>query len=451
MSKHIRNNEHHNLFKEFHLAITTNNAELIKSLIVKIHVADLALIISEYKAEKKLIFINLIGDNFPADLFLKLQESVIEELISLIGAKKSAKIIAKLEINEILAILEELNQQTQEQIIGFFTKEIRQEINSGFSYPNDSIARLMHKNFLSVPSHWNIAQVHKYCVRHKKIITQNFHGVFVVDQLFKPIGIVPTKEIVVNSSKTLISEVMEQNFYSFNYLNTQKEVAIDFNKYDLACAPIVNNDNRIIGFIAIDDVIEIVEESAKEDILHFAGVAESDIYSGYKRTLKQRLPWLFINLLTAILASIVIAIFDDTIKTLVALAILMPIIASMGGNAGIQTLTIAVRALATKELNQQNVFKIIAKEFFIGFTNGCFFALFCFAFIWLFFQNLKLAYLFSGATIITLTIAGLTGAIIPIIINRFKADPAISSGIILTTVTDIIAFLAFLGLAHIYL
>lgn len=451
MPKHTKYSEHHYLLKEFNLALINNNAELTINLANKIHAADLAVVISEYRAEKKLTFINLVGEKFPKDLFLKLQDSVVEELINLIGAKQSAKIISKLEINEILAILEELDLQTREQLISFFSKEIKQDLVSGFSYPTDSVARFMHKNFLSVPEHWSIAQVHKHCVKHKKLISQNFYGVFVVDQLFKPIGIVQTKEIVVNSNNTLISEVMDKNFHSFNYLIDQKEVALDFNKYDLSCAPIVNNDNRIIGFIALNDVIEILEESAEENILHFGGVAESDIYSGFFRTFKQRFPWLFFNLLTAILASLVIAFFDNTIQSLVALAILMPVIASMGGNAGIQTVTIAVRALATKELNSQNVFKVIAKEFFVGIANGCFFALLCFAFIYFIFQNLKLATLFAAATIITLTIAGLAGALIPVIIKRLKGDPAISSGVILTTITDIIAFLAFLGLAALYI
>ena len=164
MPKHTKYSEHHYLLKEFNLALINNNAELTINLANKIHAADLAVVISEYRAEKKLTFINLVGEKFPKDLFLKLQDSVVEELINLIGAKQSAKIISKLEINEILAILEELDLQTREQLISFFSKEIKQDLVSGFSYPTDSVARFMHKNFLSVPEHWSIAQVHKHCV-----------------------------------------------------------------------------------------------------------------------------------------------------------------------------------------------------------------------------------------------------------------------------------------------
>jgi len=451
MSDHHKQDKHHYLFKEFNLAVETENAAQVKNLLEKINVADLALIVSEYRPEKKLMLVNLLGDKFPEDLFLKLQDAVCEEFIQLIGPKQSAKIIAKLEGPEVLSILEELNENTRSQILSFTNKELKKELETGFSYPIDSAGRLMHRNFLSVPAHWTISQVHKYCVRHKKLISQNFYGVFVVDPMFKPLGMVPTKEIVVNSAKTLVSDIMDTDVHSFNYLTDKDELAVSFKKYDLSFAPIVNNDGRILGFVTLDEVIEVIDEAAEENILHLGGIAESDIYTKFSKTFVQRFPWLFINLATAIIASAVIAIFDDTIKSLVALAVLMPVIASMGGNAGIQTVTVAVRALATKELNQQNVFKIIVKEFFIGIANGLFFALICFMIIMGFYDNLKLATLFAVATIITLGIAGLTGALIPVFIYRLKGDPAVSSGVILTTITDVIAFLAFLGLATLFI
>ncbi len=434
------------LEKELKLALYDNNKKSVKNLIEKINIADLAITISEYNHDEKLLFINILEDDFPADLFLKLHNSVSEEFIQLIGPKKSAKIIQTLESPEILSILEEVSEVIRNQIRHFFNKETKEDLKTGFSYPVNSAGRLMQRNFISVPKHWNISQTIKYCCKNKDFINDNFYGVFVVDPYFKPIGIITSKDLIINDPKTIIENIMNTEVISFNYLTEEQELAISFKKYNLSFAPIVNNDGRMLGFTTQNTAIEVIEESVSEDILHLGGIIESDIYTKFIQTIKQRFPWLFLNLITAIIASIVISIFDKNIEAIVALAVLMPIIASMGGNAGTQTVTIAVRSLARKELNSKNTNKIILKEFLIGITNGIFFSIISFLMITITY-DLKLAILFSIATIITLGIAGLSGAIIPIIVYRLKGDPALSSGIILTTITDVIAFLSFLGLA----
>ncbi|MBL6621231.1 MAG: magnesium transporter [Rickettsiales bacterium] len=434
------------LEKELKIAINENDKKLVTNLIEKINIADLAITISEYNHEEKLAFVNIIDDNFPADLFLKLHNSVSEEFIQLIGPKKSAKIIQSLESPEILSILEEVSEVIRNQIRHFFNKETKEELKTGFSYPENSAGRLMQRNFISVPKHWNISQTIKYCCKNKEVISNNFYGVFVVDPYFKPIGIITSKDLIINDPKTIVENIMNKEVISFNYLTEEQELAMNFKKYDLSFAPIVNNDGRMLGFTTQNTAIEVIEESVSDDILHLGGIIESDIYTKFIQTIKQRFPWLFLNLITAIIASIVISIFDKNIEAIVALAVLMPIIASMGGNAGTQTVTIAVRSLARKELTAANSSKIILKEFLIGITNGIFFSIISFLLITITY-DIKLAILFSIATVITLGIAGLSGAIIPIIVYRLKGDPAISSGVILTTITDVIAFLSFLGLA----
>ena len=447
----------HNLEKqkfyitELELALENKQKETLIKLIKNIHIADLALLLSDYNYEKRSYFVNLIGNNFPPELFLKFNDAVCKDFINIIGTEKSAHIISKLEFPVILEIVEDLDQETYDKILSHLPKDFKKDLEESLNYPLETAGRLMYNNFLSVPKHWTVKQVNNYCTKNKKLLKENFYAIFVVDNQFKPIGIINTKSLIINETNAIVADIMEKDFIKFNYLTPEEEVALKFQKYNLNIAPIVNNDNRIIGFVTIDNVIDLIDKIAEEDILHLGGINESDIYTKFSTTIKQRLPWLFINLFTAITASIVISIFDDTIRNLVALAVLMPIIASMGGNAGTQTVTVAVRSLATKQLNNQNVSRIILKETLIGLANGLFFALFCFVTIILIYQDLKLAILFATATIITLTIAGMSGTIIPIIIAKLKGDPAISSGIILTTITDVIAFLAFLGFATIFI
>jgi magnesium transporter len=434
------------LEKELKIALQENNKKLAHKLVKKINIADLASTVSEYNQDEKLQFINTLNDKIPADLFLKLHNSVSEEFIHLIGPKKSAKIIQTLEFSEILSILEEVNEVVRNQIRHFFDKETKEELKTGFSYPENSAGRLMHRNFISVPKHWDVSQTIAYCCKHKNIVSNNFYGVFIVDPYFKPIGTITSKDLIINDPKTIVEDIMDKNLTTFNYLTEEEELAISFKKYNITFAPIINNDGRMLGFITQNTAINVIEESVSDDILHLGGIIESDIYTKFSQTIKLRFPWLFINLITAIIASIVISIFEKNIETLVALAVLMPIIASMGGNAGTQTVTIAIRSLSRKELTTENSKKIIIKELLIGLTNGIFFSIISFIAITLIYDY-KLALLFSISTTITLAIAGLSGAIIPIIIYKLKGDPAISSGIILTTITDVIAFLSFLGIA----
>ena len=439
------------LIEEFNIALEKGEAQIVRNLCEKMHVADLALLLSDYNSEKREVFVDLVGSGFPAEVILKFNNFVREEFFELLEPAKGAEILKKLSVSDIIEVIEDLKEDLQQEIIASFSQKLQQELRDGFNYPLDSAGRLMDKKFLSAPDHWDVKQVIAFCVKNKKYIEDNLYGVFVIDKLFKPIGIVTTADLVLNKGEEKITAIMEENIISFNFLTNKEELAYNFNKYDLTIAPIINNDGRLIGYVNIDDVVEVIEESAEEDILRLGGVNESDIFASVKKTIIKRLPWLCVNLITAIIASIVISIFDVTINKLVALAVLMPIIASMGGNAGTQTVTIAVRALATKEITSGNILKIILKEFFVGLINGVFFAVISFVVIMVIYTDIKLALLFAISTIITLGIAGLAGSIIPIVTQKLNGDPAVSSSVILTTITDVIAFLAFLGLATLFI
>ena len=249
----------------------------------------------------------------------------------------------------------------------------------------------------------------------------------------------------------LASEIMHNNFYKVNVDCDIDTLISLFKKYSLKSLAVTDKHNHMIGIINLFNIVDLIDESAEDDILHLGGITDPDLFASLQKTFKQRLPWLAINLITAIIASLVISLFDESIEKLVALAILMPIIASMGGNAGTQSVTIAVRALATQELKSDNYLRIIFKESILGLINGIIFGAFCMVCIYYFFDNFNLALLFAVATTITLTIAGLSGSVIPIIIHKYKSDPAISSGVILTTITDVVAFMAFLGFAKFFI
>ncbi len=445
-----RNHTEH-LIEEFELLLAKKNKEAIIKIIKKINIVDLAILLSDYKNEKRIIFVELLGINFPANLLLKFNTHIREEFLELFTQKQISEILSNLESVDIISILEDFKKDFYQPIIKLLPEKLKKELEDGLNYPIDSAARLMNKNFLSVPKHWTIKQVNSYCSKNKAILNDNFYGVFIINDLFQPIALINTRELVINPADTIVSTLISNDIINFNYLTDKDDLAISFQKYDLTIAPIVNNDTKLVGYITIDDIIDVVEEKAEEDILHLGGINESDIFSKTHKTIRTRFTWLFINLLTALLASIVIAFFDATIEKIVALAVLMPIVASMGGNAGTQTVTISVRALATKELNNKNIFKVIFKEFLVGTINGLFFAFICFLAILFILDNIFLANLFAIATIITLMVAGLSGAVIPIIISKLKGDPAISSTVILTTITDIVAFLSFLGLATIFI
>ncbi len=304
----------------------------------------------------------------------------------------------------------------------------------------------MQTEFASVPQDWTVGQTIDY-LRETKDLPSEFISIFIVNESNNPVGSVTSSRVLRTSRDTKMKSIMTDNKFLIPSDMDQEDVAYNFETYNMVSAGVIDNKNKLIGMITADDIVTILKEETEEDTLRLAGVSEEDISDTAVEITKKRFIWLTLNLITAIIASLVIGLFDKNIEKVVALAILMPIVASMGGNAATQTLTVTVRLLATKELIASNIKKIISKEFLVGFFNGVIFAVITAIVIYFWFNEKNLSLLIGFAMIINMSIAGLFGILIPLSLNKFKIDPAIASSVFVTTITDVIGFLSFLGLA----
>ena len=309
----------------------------------------------------------------------------------------------------------------------------------------------MQREFISMNDDWSVGNAIDFLRNNKSDLPEDFYEIYLLNNDNKIAGTVPLGRLMGSKRSTNLINIINKNTRTIHFLTDQEEVAYQFNKYAMVSAPVLNKDDEIIGSITVDDVVNVIEEEREEDILKLGGVGQADIYDAVIDTTKSRFSWLLINLLTAVTASVVIGFFQASIEKVVALAVLMPIVASMGGNAGTQTLTVSVRALATKELTSSNALKIIIKETFVGGINGIIFAFIIGLLSSYWFSDTLLGMVIALAMILNLLIAGMSGILIPLTLKNFNIDPALASGVILTTITDVFGFLSFLGLATILL
>ena len=427
-----------------------NEKELLR-YVKEIHNADLAEIIQNLDDESRDKFIQGIKDYFDPEILTYLNDSLREDVIDKLDIKQLASDFKELDIDDAVDVVEDLEESEQEIVLSSLPVSERKLIEEGLNYPEDSAGRLMQRKFVAVNQSWNVGNAIDYLRNETDKSPQDFYDVYLVDKSNKVTGIVPLGRLMSSRRDVKLSIIENKETRVINVFTDQEEVAYQFTKYAMVSAPVVNDQNIIMGSITVDDVVEVIEEEREEDILKLGGVGQTDIFEALISTIKSRFSWLLVNLLTAIAASVVIAFFQASIEKVVALAVLMPIVASMGGNAGTQTMTVAVRALATKELTTTNALKIVGKEFFVGGINGIIFAIIIGLIASYWFNDNLLGITIALAMIINLLIAGLVGTVIPITLNRLRIDPALASGVILTTITDVFGFLSFLGLATILL
>ena len=388
------------------------------------------------------------------DLLFELEDHLRHEITDNLSTKEVADVISEMDSDEAVQVLEDMDVEDREEILNQVADEEREDIETGLAYPEDSAGRRMQTELVSVGKDWDVGKTIDF-LREEEDLPEEFLDVFVVDAEDKPIGVISLSRILRSPRPTLMREICDDTQVIIPAEMMQEEVALLFEKYDLTTAGVVDQEGKLLGMITVDDVMEVAREEFEEDILLLGGVGEETVDDSVWESSTKRFTWLLVNLGTAILASFVISLFDATIEQMVALAVLMPIVASMGGNAGTQTMTITVRALATKELTTYNAFRTFRKELVVGFLNGCLFAAVAGVITYLWFRDLNnsglLGGIIAGAMIINLVVAGIAGVALPLILSRMEIDPAVASGVFVTTITDVVGFFAFLGLASLVL
>ena len=423
----------------------------LQNHIKELHNADIADILHNLDPEIRIVFIEKIKSNFDPEILTYLNDSLRDEIVEELDVKQLASNSKTLEIDDAVDLVEDFEKSDQNTFLENIEENERKLIEEGLNYPEDSAGRLMQRNFVSFEDSWNVGQAIDNLRQNKKNLPEDFYEIYLINNDKRISGTVPLGRLMGSKREINLSDIKNKKTRKIKVNIDQEEVAFLFNKYGLVSAPVINENENIIGSITVDDVVDVIEEEREEDILKLGGVGQTDIYDAVINTTRLRFSWLFLNLLTAIIASFVISFFQTSIEKVVALAVLMPIVASMGGNAGTQTLTVSVRALAIKELNPTNAMKIVLKETFIGGINGIIFAIITSLVSMYWFQDIMLGLIIGLAMVLNLILAGFAGTIIPLTLDKFKIDPALASGVILTTITDVFGFLSFLGLASIFL
>tara|TARA_B100001248_G_C27396752_1_gene466109 strand:- start:3536 stop:4924 length:1389 start_codon:yes stop_codon:yes gene_type:complete len=427
--------------------VDSNKREKVTLFINKIHPADAADLLEMLSEEYRKKVIYMLADKFPEEILPSMNVPILVSIIEYFQLDHLIKMLSALDSDDITYVLEICDEKLRKKILLGMPNDLKKLIKKSLNYAEDSAGRIMQTDYVSVPLNWTIGQVVDY-LRRSKAVPDEFYALFAVDSRHVPVGTVPLYVAMRKNRDEKISEIMTTNPKIISVKDSRQDIAFIFDQYELTSAPVVDQRGRLVGMITIDDVVDLIREKADEDILKLGGVSgEGDLYLAAFKTARSRFGWLGINLITAIMASVAIAIFETTIEKLVSLAILMPIVASMGGNAGTQTLTVAVRAMATRELTSSNSFRIFGKEILVGLYNGLFFALLIGIITGIWFSDYLLGLIIAFAMLFNLILAGTFGAAIPIILSYFKIDPAVAATVILTTITDILGFVIFLGLA----
>ena len=427
-------------------AVDAGDQELLKSELEPLHAADIADLLEQITAFDRRRLILLLGEGFDGDILSELDEGLREEVLELLKPEVLADTLRELDSDDVVDLLEDLDDEQQEVILDALEDSDRLAAENALAYPEDSAGRMMQREVVMAPEHWNVGEAIDF-LRDQDDLPQQFYHITLVDPRLRPLANVTLGKLMGSRREVLLTSITEDTFHVIPVTQDEEDVAYAFNQYHLISAPVVDEDERLVGMITIDDAMVVLDEEHEEDILRLAGVSEGSLADRVMDTTKRRFPWLAVNLATAILASLVIAQFEAALAQVVALAVLMPIVASMGGNAGTQSLTVAVRAIATKDLTGRNVWRFIRREVLVGLINGVIFAVVTGVIGVLWFGGPELGFVIAAAMVINLVAAGLAGTAIPVLLEKAGIDPALASGAFVTTVTDVVGFFAFLGLA----
>jgi len=434
-------------------AVEIDDQAKLNALMEPLHAADIADLLEQINAFDRSKLIRLYDREFDGEILSELEESIREEVIGVLKPDILADAVRDMDSDDVVDLVEDLGDAQQETILDALEDADRVAVEQALSYPEFSAGRLMQRELVMAPEHWTVGEA----IDHlrdmpEEDLPEQFYHVTLVNPRLHPIGNVTLGKLMRTRRNVRLQTIMEDTFQIIPVNQDESDIAYAFNQYHLISAPVVDDEGRLIGVITIDDAMAVLDDEHEEDILRLAGVQEeSSLADRVIETTKRRFPWLAVNLVTSILASLVIAQFDVAIAQIVALAVLMPIVASMGGNAGTQSLTVAVRAIATKDLTGANVWRVIRREVLVGLINGMIFAVVMGVVGVIWFGSPALGYVIAAAMVVNMVVAGLAGTVIPVLLDRLGIDPALASGAFVTTVTDVVGFFSFLGLAALVL
>lgn len=426
-------------------ALEAGDVERVKQFVAALHAADFADLLGLVAGQERRALINIMGEDLDPNVLTELDSDVRDDVLKQLEPSHIAAAVQEMDSDDAVDLIEDLPREKRDDVLDIVPHMDRAAVEQALAFDEESAGRLMQREMVTVPPYWTVGQVIDF-MRGTEGLPDIFFEVYVVDESFHPLGAVPISRLMQAKREMDVRKLMDTDLTLINAHIDQEELAYIFNQYHLMSAPVINEDNRLVGMITVDDIVNVIKEETTEDILALGGVREEGLSDGILRTTQRRFPWLFGNLLTAIAASIVIGFFEQTLESMVALAILMPIVASMGGNAGTQTLTVTVRSMATKDLTPSNASRIIFREVMVGALNGVAFAIVMGVIGAFWFQNTNLGLVLASAMIINLLAAGAAGILIPLGLQKSGIDPAISSTVFVTTATDVIGFFVFLGL-----
>jgi magnesium transporter len=432
-------------------AVHTGDWLTVEQEVLDLEPSDIADLLEKSSRDDALEMVKHLHGILDSETYTYLGYDRLKKLFAVLSPREIASIIADLNTDDAISLLEDIDEEDRREILRHVNERSRALVEEGLTFPEDSAGRLMQRDVVAIPQFWTVGKALDYLQALGDELPEQLYDLFLVNPRHHVVGQVAIGQLLRAKRGAKISEIADEDPHTVPIDTDQEHVAALFKRSTVTSVPVIDDTERLIGVITVDDIVSVIDEEASEDILRLGGVENDDLAQPALATAWSRFRWLFVNLLTAMLASFVVGQFEAVLEKIVALAVLMPIVAGMGGNAGTQTLTVAVRALATKELSAANYWRVTLKETLVGVMNGSAFAIIMGVVTWLWFHDPRLGMVIGGAMVTNLFFAGLAGTLIPIGLYKMKADPAISAAVFLTTVTDVIGFSSFLGLATIFL
>lgn len=427
-------------------AIADRDTLTLRRDVGALHESEVGDLLEALLPEQRHALVELMGKDFDFSALTEVDEAIRLDIVESMPDEQIAQAVQELDSDDAVYILEDLDDEDREAILARlpFTERVR--LRRALDYPDESAGRRMQTEFVAVPPFWTVGQTIDY-MREDQNLPESFSQIFVIDPTFRLLGAIDLDRILRTRRGVRIEDIMHETRHAIPATMDQEEAAHEFEQYDLLSAAVVDENDRLVGILTIDDVVDVIQQEAEEDLMRLGGVGDEELSDTVLAAARSRVPWLMVNLVMAFVAASVIGLFDATIQEIVALAVLMPIVAGMGGNAGSQTMTVTVRALATKDIDIYNAGRIIRREIGVGLLNGAVFATLVGVVAGFWFDNPQLGGIIATAMVVNMLVAALAGILIPLLLDRFGADPAVASAVFVTTITDVVGFFAFLGLA----